>query len=256
MNRSILLVAVCPLLGLVGCATQAPVAVKDVVANPESHLVQFAPTKIATEVLTALPRVPDPTNKFTRFEFESRWQETSTNEKNPRNLDVRTLVLNSGNGLFSSYEQVANNEVPFRINYKLTYQGITPLKWQTVFLNYQRGEMAFLVKRFQRRDPLPAAFPQGARFESSANTGSEIQASNLPEERQVCTLGNLSAARELHPALSGQALDISCEDYGRNGQLTGKVTFAYLESYGFALRKSYSDSRTQYAVTISNVRIQ
>ena len=72
--------------------------------------------------------------------------------------------------------------------------------------------------------------------------------------KETCAFGAKRSASDLHPALQGDALDISCDAYGTNGQVLGKPPWVYLPRYGIGLELGYVASGARLTSTIKAVR--
>jgi hypothetical protein len=238
---------------LAGCATNQ-VAVKEVVANPDAHLAKFAPAVLQPPVLAQLPK-GEPALGFSRIEVEMELKETPSEQKSERSLTSRSVFLNAGNGLVQSYHEIRNNQIPFRMNYRLSYRGFMPLKWQTVFLGQHHSGLSNEVRTITRFDAVPAR-AGSSPLEYAFTFGSEIQLANFSNGREVCSLGNRRPAGQVHPSLQGDVLDLACDNYSTNGVVGSKSTFWYLERYGVAINQSYVSSRTRNTFQIKSIQIQ
>jgi hypothetical protein len=238
---------------LSGCATNR-VAVKEVVANPDAHLAKFAPATLQPPVLAQLPK-GEPALGFSRIEMEMDVKESPSEQKSERSLTSRSVYLNAGNGLVQSYHEIRNNQIPFRMNYRLTYRGFMPLKWQTLFLGQHQSGLLNEVRTITRFDSVPARAGTSP-MEYAFTSGSEIQLANFSNGREVCSLGNRRPASQLHPSLQGDVQDLTCENYGANGVVDSKSTYSYLERYGIAVDQSYVSSRTRNTFQIKSIQVQ
>jgi hypothetical protein len=147
---------------------------------------------------------------------------------------------------------VSNNGVPFRINYRVTYRGVTALKWQTVFLNLANAEAASEVKNIKTFEPLPSV---GGTTEYAFNFGTTAQVANYTDRREKCTAGASKPAKDLHTSLDGNSTELTCEYYGSNGQMLGKSAFAILSKYGVAIQTGYTDSTLKSTYRFKSIRI-
>lgn len=238
---------------LVGCANTA--SVKEVLASPDTHLANFAPNTLSADVMKKLPKGEQPMS-FKRIEIQTEVAEVRSDQKVERAVTTKNVIVNAGDGLVHSYDEIRSNEVPFRINFKLTYRGFYPLKVQNVFLNNPNADMLHEVKSVKRFDSLPAVVAQPGPLEYDASTGTQVQIANYRDRKDVCQLGAQKPASELHAALDGQWIELTCDMYGLNGQYSGKSTYAYLLKYGVALQRTYVDSNTRNTMNLKSVKVQ
>jgi len=232
-----------------GCATTVPV--KEVVSDPGTYLKQFA--TVSPEIIAKLPK-NEPAIAFMRMEIETKSTEIRTDQKpGDRDLTATRVLTNGGGNLVHAYDTIRNNGVPFRINYRTSYRGVVPLKWQTVFLNRQNTDVSYEIKTVKQFDSL-ATGRDKAEFNFSY--GSQPQIANYYDGREVCTLGPAKPARELHATLAGSMIEVSCDNYGANGQFSSKATYAYLSQYGVAVQISFVDSTTRTTNHITSLRIE
>jgi hypothetical protein len=255
MNSFLLRAAIVGLAvqSLVGCATKVE-PVKDVVANADGYLTRFAPSALPADVLAKLPKNESPV-AFNRMEVLMDMTEVRSDQKADRALSMRGVFVNAGNGLVESYSGMRSNQIPYRLNYRLTYRGFLALKWQTVFLTRDSTDIASEVKILKRIDVVPAALASQT-VEFGATYGTVVQLGNYRDWREVCTFGNRRPASQLSASLAGDAFDLACDNFGSNGQITGKTGYVYLERYGIGLQQSYVDSTIRTTNTLKSVTIQ
>ncbi|MES2582621.1 MAG: hypothetical protein V4627_07885 [Pseudomonadota bacterium] len=240
-------------MSLAGCATTTPV--KEVLANPDVYLSKFSPATLPADVASKISKGETPIG-FSRMEFQRELTEVRSDVKTDRAVTAKVVMVNAGNGLIQSYEEVSNNLIPFRINYKLSYRGFLHLRWQTVFLNRENSDQVQEVKALTRLDSLKPNSAAGTPLEYGMTYGSQIQIANYRDARDVCNLGETRPASELSAGLEGQTIDLTCEHFGPNGQVTGKSVHAYLQKYGVAVQRSYTDSNVRNTYVVKSVKIQ
>ncbi len=256
MKRSIVAAAVGSLVAvaLVGCAT--PAATKDVVSNPVGHLATFAPTVLKPEVIAKMPK-GEPDLGFKRMVFDIESSEARADEQRDRDqIKAKYTFVNVGNGLVQTYDEIRSNDVPFRINYRLSYRGLMPLKWQNVFHAKGNADVAYEVKEVKRVDPVVANLVSGRAMEFEGSTGMEPQVAGFQNMRRACTVNSGGAATELHSSLQGRWQEITCDSFGGNGAVLGKASYAYLTHYGVAYIRTYADSRARHTNRIVGVRVE
>lgn len=231
-------------------------ATRDVVGNPEAHLAQFAPATLNKEVAAKLP-AGEPELGFRRMEVDMQLTEVRSDERNGRDAVTTTHhYVNAGRGLVQSWDEVRNNDVPFRVNYKLSYRGLLQLKWQTVFHSRPNADMPYEIKTFKRFDSLPASLAANRPFEYGMNWGTQVQVAGYRDTREACTPGATAPASQLHASLKGEWRELNCENYGPNGTISSKTSFAWLPQYGIVLQRSFVDSATRNTYAIKAVRVQ
>ncbi|MDB5847776.1 MAG: hypothetical protein JWP29_1528 [Rhodoferax sp.] len=243
----------CAALLIVGCANN--VAVKDVLGNPAEYLTTLTPATLRTEVVASLPR-GEPPLEFKQIDFQTEVAEIRNDQTPERVVTTKSVFVNVGNGLLRSYDELSTNGVPFRINYKLSYRGFLPLKWQPVFLNRSNADMMQEMKSLKRIDSLPGGMTMGGTLQYELTFGSQMQLANFREGKDVCTVGAIASASDLNPNLEGKWTELSCVNYGSNGQLLSRSTYAYLNRYGLTLLRSFVDSASQSTHKLRSIQIQ
>lgn len=190
------------------------------------------------------------------MEIEIKPSEVRSDEKSSeRDLSVTQVLVNGGGNLVRSYETVRNNNVPFRMNYRVTYRNIVPVKWQTVFTSRPNANFPFEVKSMSKSASIPAIL-KGGSAEFKMLTGSQMQVANYLDSREVCTAGATREARTLNAALAGDMTEMRCENYGANGQVVSNRTYAYLHRYGAGIETSFADSTSRVTNAVTSVKIQ
>lgn len=236
-------------IGTGGCVATAPV--KQVVADPDAYLQEFARVQPAVA-----DKVPKETAKvaFKRIVVDAKSTETGSEEQvSTRDVTSTWVFVNGDGGLVHSYATVKNNDVPFRINYRLSYLGVKALKWQTVFLNRPNAEPATEVWAVKQFDPLMGSSNGVSDFQYTYATG-EHGLRN--DGRDTCRFGATKAASELHAAFSGQYTEVNCETYGGNGQMVSRGTYAYLSHYGVGIPIEHANSKVRTVFKFTNARVE
>lgn len=242
----------CFIAALAGCAN---VPVKDVMANPDAYLTQFASIPLKPEVAAKLPK-NEPLLGFARLEIKATHTEVSTEQKADRVLTSTSVYVNGGNGLVQSYEEISNNGFPFRLNYRLSYRGLGFIKSQAIFVNQSSANMIRELKTVKRFDAISSSFSSAPPLEYEYTFGSQVQIAGFLDGKDVCTWGARKPAKELHGSFEGDAIDVVCENYGISGVVIGKSSFAYLTKYGFSLLLAYTSSSVRNSTTITSVKVQ
>lgn len=251
LNSGVMLAAALPVL-LGGCAG-APT--KEVVGAPEAYLSKFSHQSLDAEVLAKLP-ASEPPLGFSRMEIDVQISEVGTEARPARDAVTATYhFVNAGRGLVRSYDEIRSNQVPFRLNYKLSYRGLLALKSQVVFHAHTHVDTAFKVKALKKLDPV-TGIDTASSLQYEATSVSEPIAGNPVDIKMVCAAGRSGAAAELHASLQGPWREISCDNYGSNGTVTSKSTYAYLVQYGVAVPNAFANSSVRHTMKIAGVRIR
>jgi hypothetical protein len=247
MSRRVLALAAAAAC-LPGCAGVS--SVKDVLADPNAYLTQFAPANVPPELLKQLPR-NEPAVGFSRLELQTEIVDHGE-DKPERRLVVKSVYVNAGpGGLVESYDEYQSNGLPYRINYKLSYRGMYQVRWQTVFHNAARTNPMSGTRSFERADSLPAHVSSRTPFEEAQTYGSISQL----HVRHACTVGERKPASTLLPELGGDAIEVDCDTYGNNGQVGERLVWAYLEKYGIAVILKTMDASSYDVTTLKAVHV-
>jgi hypothetical protein len=236
-------------LAVSGCANRAPV--KEVLADPAGYMAKFG--AVPPEIAKGLPSGETPV-AFRRIEVQYKATEVRSDAATRDLTMTRTITPDSMPGVVRIHDVVNNNGVPFRDNFKIAYRGIYALKWQTVFTNRAAADLVYEVKALSRMDSLSRPGPKPSEFVFTF--GSQPQMAGFYTGRDVCTFGAEKAASSLASAFEGKLTEISCENYGSNGQVISKVTYAYLQHYGVALLTGSTDSTAKMTQQITSVRVE
>jgi hypothetical protein len=161
----------------------------------------------------------------------------STRSENGRSevVTVRETVISAGDGLFRQQAEWLSNGLPYRINTRLMYGGVVPLRFQTMFVNRKRAEPlgdTLAVDRFSPDVRYPA---EGGVYEFEFLVGERGQ----PVLRTfTCKAGTPTQASDVHPKLSGLAYELACEVKDR-GVARETLGYILLEDYGLALQTDF-----------------
>lgn len=225
-------------------------AVKDVTADKTGHLVKnFSPQTLAPAVSKKIP-AEGKDAKFGKLIITTEATSELSDGKKEAWKSVMTLVDN-GNGIIQTMNELSNNEIPYALIYSLTYKGLVDLRWQTVPLRGAVTGPVYELKDATRFDALPAGINKD--FAVNYTSGSDIQIANFLSSQKTCTTKRVVAASEFHKSLPGQATEIECQQ-SNNNTVQSRSKWLLLQNYGVVvmIENTSSARKTTYRLVDVN----
>lgn len=240
-----------PSLAVLACtfllgACASVTSVKDVAGDRPGYMKQkFSPATLPAAIAKKLPADPW-TSGFGPLTIV---EEATFEAPNGRTEAWKATVTftDAGNGLVQRMSEQSNNDIPFALNYSLTYRGLFDLRWQGVPLRNNVTDMLVEVKDVTRFDPLSQIDKK--EFVIAYTSGTEAQIANMPSSQLSCRTIRSLMASEVHPKLPGPALELECQRVTNNSvQSRGK--WLLLQQYGLAFSLQYigTSGKTTYRI--------
>ncbi|WP_343726272.1 hypothetical protein [Herbaspirillum huttiense] len=231
---------------LSACSSVVPVST--VTSNPEQYMAQnFARANLPPQVLAALPKAAPA--RFARMEVQ-REVTTEDNSGKKQTSSSKVTLIDQGNGLYSRRTELSRNDIPFANSFGLVYQGMLPLRVQTVMLSAANTGNIVEAKNVSRIDPVPTQAGETMLFKSSQGYSQQI--ANFDDADRSCSFKRSFPAAELNAKLEGQALELDCE-YSFRNVLEGRGTYVMLQHYGVALETEYRNTNTKNVFKVLDV---
>ncbi|MBE1158859.1 hypothetical protein [Dyella acidiphila] len=217
-----------------GAAPAAPAAAP---AAGSSYFSQhFSTDALGAEVKSAVINAnlaPVSFNKIvvhTRDQVSSAAQPAQPGQSSPSTYMVTVVLENAGHGLVRRMQSVQQQNATAFVRFDLTYRGYFPFLTQTV-----PGNANALPPMIEARKILRLDANTDGHMVFAYLYGASGQAAFADPGQVICDAGRHYDASEIHPAIQGQARELSCQAVDSNGIVTDKMTLAYLEKYDVAL---------------------
>lgn len=231
----------------------APMAVKDIAANKTGYLEEnFTPAKLPPDITKKLGSIPSSSSaQFKRMKLRYTVSIEGSDGKKETST-VATTYTNAGNGLIQEMREYSNNDIPFGLQYELSYGGLMPLRFQTVRLRQQTANLMIEAKQINTLNPGVLNPKEDTEYVLNWLTGSSVQFANFTDTKLICRSGKFYSAAKLNPKFSGNAISLDCERHN-NGVLSRKQKVALLQQYGVTVRLEGSSSSDKEVFTIAAV---
>jgi hypothetical protein len=245
--RSLPLVAV--VMFAAGCANTGVAPVNQIPLDKLGYLRDnFGADKVQLAITLQLSSEQPADEKFQRMELKMRMDEDGKSSAGP--LDFSTTVINLGRGLRQELWEATSNGKPHLTEFKLSHVGLITLKQEVGYYASPAPLLSTNSKTISFENSGIAQPKDGAEYLHYNALDEPNPTSQLDASWSKCISGKRYAASTIHPNLTGQAIDLSCDSI-KERALRLKVSYAYLLDYGFALRKSVvaGDAKQTYRVT-------
>ena len=220
---------------LSGCADPTLVKVKDIAADPSSYFSKnLSPESISP---TVAAKLPTGNAKFDQLKLTTKIDFVKGDKTESRTAVI--TYLNKGNGRIGKMIEFSNNDVPYEIDYLLTYQGIVSLGWQNVNLGYTYANPHYEMKDTPRFDPILSEV--GKEFTVKYMLGAVNQTRNFTAYELTCKASGTRPASTIYSGFVGQATDFNCGLLSNNIMID-RQHFAMLQQYGVAVLLDVSTS--------------
>jgi len=228
----------------------APMAVKDIAADKTGYMDEnFSPKRLSGDVTKKLGT--SNTAAFQRVKIRYNASIESSDGKKESSTMLVTYT-NAGNGLVQEMREYSNNDIPFGIQYELSYAGLLPLRFQQVQLRRQTANFIIETKQITSVSKNVLQSQPDAEYVFEWFSGTSIQLANFSTSKLVCRAGKPYSAATLNPKFSGTAVNLDCELH-RNGILASKQKMAVLRQYGLVVRQESSNASDKSTYTITAV---
>lgn len=245
-SSGLLLVLICA-ISISACTSIS--TVKEVTSDPAAYLSKkFTTGSISPNVAKKIP-VGTTRSGPGRFVLIAQANYESSDGKKESWKNTITLV-DLGQGVFQRTSELSNNDIPYKVNYSLSYKGIMDIRWQSVPLRGSVTEPLYEVKDVVRFDPLPISENQDFVFDYLS--GNEVQVANFLSAKKSCKTTRLLAANELNKKLVGGGLEIECQQFANN-VVQSRSKWVYLQYYGFAVQTEQTGSAYKTLVKFIDV---
>jgi hypothetical protein len=239
-------------LGIAALTACAPVAVKDIAADKQGYLEQnFAPQQLPEGLKKQLAGGGQASPRFgtMRLKLKATFEDAG---KTPQTPSIVLTLKNAGGGLIQGMMEYSHNDIPYGIQYSLTYMGLIPLREQTVRFNQQVGGLTFEAKEVTQLGKDAIQPRENTEYVFEWTNGSSVQIANLSNIKLLCRSGTFYPANTVHPKLSANAIDLSCTREV-NGIVRAKQKYVVLPAYGVALKSEHQSSANKETFKIEAV---
>lgn len=205
--------------------------VKDVTADKFGYLDQkFSPNTLAPAISKSLP-LEEKSSSFGQLKITTEVTSEQSDGKKESWKRITTFI-DKGNGLVQRMGEARKNDIPYALNYSLTYKGIFELKSQDIPLRSTNAGTPYEVKQITKLDPIPSGINK--EFSIDAAIGTEPQIANYTSFKNLCKTTKSISASDIHAKIPGQALELECQVQVDN-VVTSRSKWALLQTYGLAI---------------------
>ena len=235
-------------LSLSGCAPMTKV--KDVQANTQAYMnANFSPGKLDKDVARTINSTDPGPLAFHKMTFQFDWQVNDDDKNKTVAFKQQVSYTNVGGSLVQEKVENSRNGMPMNVDYSISYRGVLSLMSQLMNLNATMAGATYELKSLQHFDAATRPTSAG-QLDYQYTLGSSGQLMNFPAGRTTCTVGADYPAAKINPQLAGEAHDLDCIVYNRNGVKVHSTRYAYLDKYGVG-----TVTHTEYAAGISDARL-
>ena len=239
---------------LQACATRPQV--KDVVADKMGYLDRKFSFTSMTEYqrkayLAAFPNAPAMGFKKMVITYER----TAKSSSGTLTAKVVQTVFGGENGLARMLFEISNNDVPFDLQYMLSYRGLFSPRSQTVWLKNHAADTMIEVKKYESTQKDLGNPAPNSEYVFRYQLAPEIQIVNFKTSELKCKTENFTPASALHPKLEGQAIALNCESLFES-VLQGRSKNLLLQKYGFAVILDYQSSTLKVQNKVVSVEVE
>jgi hypothetical protein len=217
---------------LAGCVP--PAQVKDVLADQTGFLdANFSPDKLPGPVRDAVMHADPGPLAFHKMVLHLDWTVDANEKAKAVHIDQTMTVTNAGGSFTRMIEQDSRNGIAISQQDSLSYRGLLELRTQHFSMDARNGKLAITLHDLKEFDPIT---PAATTLQYIYTVGTSVQLMNFLDGHVTCKFGRPYPASWVFSTFSGQARDAQCTMYNSNGAVARKDRYAYLESYGLAVR--------------------
>lgn len=229
---------------------------KQIVADPATYSSERM--KVGNLSRSVREKLPQPGTEALGFKTlkVSASLHTEGAEGKSTDSEVESTYINDqDDGFVRGITHQTRNGLPYFFSLDLTYRGLAPFIEQsgmTTALRLPGLERAREIKEWPadvRNVPEHGTFT--FEWESMYYFGSSLQMSR----RVTCTSGDNYPASRFMPQVPGQAVDMTCASFNKNGIETRREKLVYLRTYGIALTveltQASAKSTVQYKTLVA-----
>jgi len=165
-----------------------------------------------------------------------------------------TKFTNLGHGLARAVSEFSNNDIPYSLNFNISYLGLFSFRNQNIAYRQTRMSDVGEVRNISKFSVDAWNPVEGRGYEFNAEVAPEGRLAGFDTFTSTCTAGKSYPARTVFPSLQGQAVDFQCDKLV-GGRVTGKANLILLQDYGVALPTSKQDSLNKASFTVVSVEV-
>lgn len=222
-------------LGLAGC--MGPTSLKPMLDDSEGYSVRYFSLNMLSPAARASLAAPgtEPLG-FKRLTAKGEVLVSDTNAPaSHRHIVFEHTLINDGNdGMVRAIERRSVDGLPLLIDYWSSYRGVAMLSVQRGLPARNLAAPIMSVRSVSTWKSM-ANMQEHTTYDYVANYGyGDPLRSSLKLERR-CMSGTFHDAGKIAPGLTGQAIDLTCDDINGSGAKSAQSDFVWLRQYGVAL---------------------
>jgi hypothetical protein len=233
---------------LSGCAQFVPV--KDIAADKPGYLAtHFGIESLPARVREKLPAAGSHTLPFKVLTMAG----TMTGNVGTLGIksDFKTTLINAKDtGLVQQVLELSANGIPSSATFSLSYLNLYSLKQETASYSQTAAFMPFVVHDSDNNQFAFNAPQEDATYVTTFKIGTTVQIANFRTTVSTCHAGHYYPASRVNAELTGNAIDLDCEDT-KDGIIQNKSRRTYLTEYGIGLNRSLATSAAKFEWTYS-----
>lgn len=245
-------------LAVIALSACKPADVKDVLNDKEGYLnSEFSADQLPKNIQSEMSSLDQTPVNFQRLVMKmSTSVELPLNTQAKPDLKNVITVINAGNGLVKSIEEMYQNGIPSQQDYQLTYRGLFVLRNQSVVLNRQVSNFIVVAKSMPKVDPFLPRTQSNDTFEYDRLEGTSVQLMGFLSSKLICTWKGIHPASDVNALFTGDARDMECQFFNNNGVLTSRTQRTYLMNYGLVLTMSRAGASYNTTFKVDTVSIE
>lgn len=156
--------------------------------------------------------------------------------------DFRATLINAKDtGLIQQVLETSANGVPSGATFSLSYLNLYNLKQETATYSQTMAFIPFVVHDSDNAEFVFNAPKEDTTYTTTFRIGTTVQIVNFRTTVSTCHAGHYYPASRINAALTGEAIDLDCQDT-KDGIIQNKTVRTYLTEYGVGLNRSFATS--------------
>ena len=145
----------------------------------------------------------------------------------------------------SKVSELSSNGIPSAATYSLSYLNLYTLKQETAVYSQRVAPLPILVHGVDNSQFVFDKPREGATYTSTFTSGTTVQIMNFRNMVRTCHAGHYYPASKVTPGLSGQAIDLDCDE-SKDGIIQNKSRHTYLTEYGVGVVRSMATASAKF----------
>jgi hypothetical protein len=156
-----------------------------------------------------------------------------------------TMINAKDTGVVQQVSELSSNGIPSAATYSLSYLNLYTLKQETAVYSQRVAPLPILVHGVDNNQFVFDKPREGATYTSTFTSGTTVQIMNFRDMVRTCHAGHYYPASKVTPGLSGQAIDLDCDE-SKDGIIQNKSRHTYLTEYGVGVVRSMATASAKF----------